>query len=537
MASLFGIRKSATTDAASGLFTMRDVEQNKHSSLSEFRPIIYSINEQRKSIVDNKWGPHINTSPSGSPTISGTATQGQTLTAVTSGISDADGLGSFSYQWLRGGSTISGATNSTYVLISSDVGSTVSVRVSYTDNYGTAETLTSSATSTVQSNIKDWSDAGTIYSFYNYNTHNIGYDPANGGGFSMDATADRIVISNPHNSAVLNSDGSLGAYRLRVGGFWVMKRNGTSWGVEYGNSGTEGTRHRNAWGGAMINADGNRIVAASVGTVGTSIGSGIYVYNRSGTSWSKTTLSNDSQFTVIISGDGNTIVGTRQSSNGNSSSSNNTSAKVWKYSSGSWGSPTTISQSTQSFGYDNIKAINYDGTVLAIGCPNNSQIPYYQWTGSAWQGMGSLGANNATSIRISKDGRTLAFGFNSTNTNTGGNGSVNIYKRSTSNAGTYFSSSSLLVNGSSNEGLKVMDISDDGNIVVMGAPYKDGYAADFGEVRVAQYDGTSWTQTTLTASTGLYTSDRIGFMGGISKASGEFIVAPRSDGNLTTWTT
>ena len=90
-----------------------------------------------------------NTAPSGSASLSGTATQGQTLTAVTSSIADADGLGSFSYQWLRDSSAISGATSSTYALTSDDVGAAVSVRVSYTDGQGTAESLTSLATTTV----------------------------------------------------------------------------------------------------------------------------------------------------------------------------------------------------------------------------------------------------------------------------------------------------------------------------------------------------------------------------------------------------
>ena len=41
-----------------------------------------------------------NTPATGQPTITGTAQVGQTLTAVTSGIADANGLGAFSYQWI-----------------------------------------------------------------------------------------------------------------------------------------------------------------------------------------------------------------------------------------------------------------------------------------------------------------------------------------------------------------------------------------------------------------------------------------------------
>ena len=46
--------------------------------------------------------PKPNTTATGAPTISGTAQVGETLTADTSGIADADGLenADFSYQWL-----------------------------------------------------------------------------------------------------------------------------------------------------------------------------------------------------------------------------------------------------------------------------------------------------------------------------------------------------------------------------------------------------------------------------------------------------
>ena len=90
----------------------------------------------------------INNAATGQPTISGTATTGNTLTAVTSAITDADGMddATFSYQWLRNNVAISGATSSTYVLVSADEDNTIKVRVSFTDDEGNAETLTSDGT-------------------------------------------------------------------------------------------------------------------------------------------------------------------------------------------------------------------------------------------------------------------------------------------------------------------------------------------------------------------------------------------------------
>ena len=56
---------------------------------------------------------NVNDAPTGSVTISGTAAEGETLIVVTTALSDADGLGSFSYQWLRDGVDIVSGTGST----------------------------------------------------------------------------------------------------------------------------------------------------------------------------------------------------------------------------------------------------------------------------------------------------------------------------------------------------------------------------------------------------------------------------------------
>ena len=91
-----------------------------------------------------------NTAATGAPTITGTAEVGQTLTAVTTGIMDADGLTSptYTYQWIRVDGTeadIAGENSSTYTLVDADLGKTLKVRVSFDDDLGHTETLTSEA--------------------------------------------------------------------------------------------------------------------------------------------------------------------------------------------------------------------------------------------------------------------------------------------------------------------------------------------------------------------------------------------------------
>ncbi|WP_442506694.1 DUF4347 domain-containing protein [Novipirellula sp. SH528] len=96
-----------------------------------------SITTQSKNIVVDATS--INDDATGQPVIVGVAAQGQTLTADTSGIADADGLGSFVYQWTRGGGVIAGATSSTYTLSAADTGSAIRVSVSFIDALGSNE--------------------------------------------------------------------------------------------------------------------------------------------------------------------------------------------------------------------------------------------------------------------------------------------------------------------------------------------------------------------------------------------------------------
>ena len=89
-----------------------------------------------------------NNPATGAPTISGTAQVGETLTASATGIADTDGLtnATFTYQWLADDADIAGATGSTYTLVAADAGKAIKVQVSFTDDAGNAESLTSAAT-------------------------------------------------------------------------------------------------------------------------------------------------------------------------------------------------------------------------------------------------------------------------------------------------------------------------------------------------------------------------------------------------------
>ena len=104
-----------------------------------------------------------NTPATGAPAITGTAQVGETLTADLSGIADDDGLDktSFSYQWQADGADIPGATSDTHTLAEADEGKAVSVTVSFTDDAGHSETLTSAATAAVEAAAEEASEEPT----------------------------------------------------------------------------------------------------------------------------------------------------------------------------------------------------------------------------------------------------------------------------------------------------------------------------------------------------------------------------------------
>jgi len=95
---------------------------------------------------------NVNDNPTGGVSITGTTTENQVLTADTSSLADADGLGTLHYQWQRNsgsGFVNVGTDQATYTLGDADVGGVVRVVTSYTDGQGFAEAVTSTATAAI----------------------------------------------------------------------------------------------------------------------------------------------------------------------------------------------------------------------------------------------------------------------------------------------------------------------------------------------------------------------------------------------------
>ena len=137
---------------ATGLtYTLTDSEESKAITVQVSFTDDAGHNETLTSAATDAVDARPNSPATGAPTIAGAAQVGQTLTADTSGIADADGLANatFSYQWLADDTDIAGATGLTYTLTDSEESKAITVRVSFTDDADNEETLTSAATDVV----------------------------------------------------------------------------------------------------------------------------------------------------------------------------------------------------------------------------------------------------------------------------------------------------------------------------------------------------------------------------------------------------
>ena len=150
--SLYGDSGAGNLDGGNlpvGSYDLKATAYKNNGDVLGTLKVSFSVEAQEQTAVPNN-------EPTGAPTIDGIARVGETLTADTSGIDDDDELTNvvFAYQWIRrdgsGDAVIAGATNPTYTLVSEDEGKTIEVRVSFTDDEGNPETLTSDPTGEVE---------------------------------------------------------------------------------------------------------------------------------------------------------------------------------------------------------------------------------------------------------------------------------------------------------------------------------------------------------------------------------------------------
>ena len=139
-----------------------------------------------------------NTPAGGVPGIDGMAEVGQTLSADTTNITDTDGLANvvFTYQWLADDVEIAGATASSHTLTDDDLGKAIRVRVTFSDDAGHDESLTSVPTAAVTAAEALELQAATV----DGSTLTLTFDEALDTGVTLPASVFAVEVNGTHPS-------------------------------------------------------------------------------------------------------------------------------------------------------------------------------------------------------------------------------------------------------------------------------------------------------------------------------------------------
>ena len=182
---------------------------------------------------------NVNDVSTGSVTISGTARQGQTLTASHT-LSDIDGLGDITYFWKSGPVTL--GMGSSYTLRQADVGKAISVVAMYRDGNGTTERVTSTETALVAGVMVGTEQADKLMgSAVTDDISGLGANDVLTGGLGADQLdggegSDVYLIRSSADYAQgerINDTGSSGTDEIRfAGGSGTLTLTGTVTGIE-----------------------------------------------------------------------------------------------------------------------------------------------------------------------------------------------------------------------------------------------------------------------------------------------------------------
>lgn len=249
-----------------------------------------------------------------------------------------------------------------------------------------------------------------------------------------------------------------------------------------------------------LSDDGNTIIiGAPQYGIGGAFGFSV-VYEWNGIDWAQkgmiiigeNTLLNGAGGAVSISNDGNIIaIGASGNSSGNGNFSGHTRVYVWN--GVTWiqlGADIDGLNEFDSFG--NAVSLNEDGTILAIGALGagiGGEVTIYEWSGTSWTQLGStisggIANNFGSTVDLDASGTTISVGATSNDMDFG-SGYVEVFSW---NGNIWVQKGSRLESDPTGDDFfEMAKLSEDGNIIVIG-----GYGANAGFVEVHEFDGTDW---------------------------------------------
>lgn len=209
----------------------------------------------------------------------------------------------------------------------------------------------------------------------------------------------------------------------------------------------------------------------------------------------------NSGYSLAMTPDGSTVIIGAPGNDGAFSSGGQ--ARVYSYNGSNWiQKGIDIDGEAQYESLGDAVAIDESGTIIAVSAiaANSSagQVKVYEWSGSAWIQKGTYMAGNAsssefgTSVAMSADGNTIVVGASKDDQAASNAGQVKVFEWS----GTDWVQKGSSLNGdAANDAFgQSVDISYDGNTIVIGAPLNLGGLTNGGQMKVFEWSGSAWTQ-------------------------------------------
>lgn len=147
-------------------------------------------------------------------------------------------------------------------------------------------------------------------------------------------------------------------------------------------------------------------------------------------------------------------------------------------------------------------AMSGDGQTIVVGAPGSSiaafgagQVKVLQYNGSDWVQLGNdlLGFfdedNFGRAVDITDDGNTIVVGAQYSDVNGTNSGSIQVFEFDGTN---WIQKGNTLTGSDTDEFGTTVSISNDGNRIAVGAPYTDTSVFDNGVLRVYDFDGIQW---------------------------------------------
>jgi alpha-tubulin suppressor-like RCC1 family protein len=336
-----------------------------------------------------------------------------------------------------------------------------------------------------------------------------------GKAVQLDYTGTRVFIGAHADDHITTNTGSVYIYKRVAQGNWTLEQRIDGGAASY------------RYGYNDVNNDGDKLMIGSYGYPGSGNVGRVWYYTRSGTSWSL----QDQLAAPSTSAYGNSVginsTGTRAIIGGYTHSSNTGRVDIWNYSGSSWsiGAGFTGENASDNFGW-NVDMSN-DGNTVVVGAPlysaGGTEGRVYIYTtsdGTNWSLLKTLSNQDANewfgfSVQISGDGNTVVIGAGKNDEGLTNRGKSYVYVKS---GGSWPSTPTYTILGTTanaNNGY-TLGISDTGETIISGAPFDDDKGSNQGAVYIfdksviAELTFDNYNQLSLT-NTPTYTSSKLAY--------------------------